>query len=286
LTTNLEINPGNSGGPIFYYGEGSVPYLVGVVSTDINAADIYRNIDWIRQTIAGNDSRIVADTPTAQSDVLALTPRSDSFSALAGNDLVFADDGDDTIAGGPGNDTINGGAGTDTARFSGSRGQYTISQNAQSVTVADRVANRDGTDLLQDVEVGRFSDGGLVFGLNANGAIALRLYQSALGRLPDAAGLIVQANALSTGYSLPQIAAGFVASAEFIGRYGTLDNAGFVGRLYANVLGRSPDSAGLSAWLGFLQAGNTRADALVGFSESAENQQLTLTATLNGLWVV
>ena len=64
----------------------------------------------------------------------------------------------------------------------------------------------------------------------------------------------------------------FMQSSEFISRYGTLTHTGFVTAMYANVLGRAPDQAGLNFWLGQLEGGGqTRAIVLVGFVESPEN---------------
>jgi hypothetical protein len=108
------------------------------------------------------------------------------------------------------------------------------------------------------------------------------LYQGALGRTPDAAGLAYWdglATALppsviaSGAYALSDqssIAAGFTGSPEFTTKYGTLNNTQFVTQLYANVLDRAPDVAGLNFWVGLLNNGNTRAHVLVGFADSAE----------------
>jgi hypothetical protein len=61
-------------------------------------------------------------------------------------------------------------------------------------------------------------------------------------------------------------------SSEFISRYGTLTDSGFVTAMYENVLGRAPDEAGLNFWLGQLEgSGQTSAIVLVGFAESPEN---------------
>jgi len=38
-----------------------------------------------------------------------------------------------------------------------------------------------------------------------------------------------------------------------------------------NVLGRNPDNAGLTNWTNSLNAGNSRASVVIGFSESAEH---------------
>lgn len=102
-----------------------------------------------------------------------------------------------------------------------------------------------------------------------------RLYDTTLGRLPDAAGLAGWTTALNTGATLASVAAGFVASAEFQATYGALSNAAFVSALYGNTLHRAADAAGAAGWTATLNAGTSRAQVVVGFSESAEHQQNT-----------
>ena len=103
-----------------------------------------------------------------------------------------------------------------------------------------------------------------------------RLYDTTLGRLPDAAGLAGWTTALNTGATLAGLAGDFVASAEFQATYGTLGNAAFVNALYGNSLHRAADAAGAAAWTTLLNAGASRAQVVVGFSESAEHQQNTV----------
>lgn len=101
--------------------------------------------------------------------------------------------------------------------------------------------------------------------------LAARLYRSALGRYPDKGGLIYQANAIATSSHLA-VAANFMASPEFQGRYGpSTTNSEFVNLLYANVLGRAPDAAGFTYHVANLDAGQDRAQLLINFSESPEN---------------
>ena len=99
----------------------------------------------------------------------------------------------------------------------------------------------------------------------------IRLYFAALARTPDYNGLQTWSNALRAGvFTLTGAADQFAISAEFISRYGSLDNAGFVQQLYGNVLGRKADAAGLAGWVGLLDRGASRGTVLVGFSESDE----------------
>ena len=61
-------------------------------------------------------------------------------------------------------------------------------------------------------------------------------------------------------------------------RYGALNNAGFVTRVYQNVLGRNPEANGFAYWLAQLNGGMSRGQLMIGFSESVENQNATANA--------
>jgi hypothetical protein len=106
-----------------------------------------------------------------------------------------------------------------------------------------------------------------------------RLYQATLGRDPDAGGLEDWAGRLAGGsFSLADVAAGFVGSREFQNVYGALQDAGFVELLYQNVLGRASDAGGRQGWLDALTGGSSRADVVIGFSESREFANATAEA--------
>ena len=63
-----------------------------------------------------------------------------------------------TLEGTAGNDTLDGGSGTDTARYSGNRADYLITAVGNGYTIADGVADRDGTDSLSGIEKLLFAD--------------------------------------------------------------------------------------------------------------------------------
>jgi hypothetical protein len=65
-----------------------------------------------------------------------------------------------------------------------------------------------------------------------------------------------------------------------------VDDGQFVTLLYANALNRVPDPGGFAAWVGALGSGMGRATALLGFSESPENQMNVLPAVRDGIWFV
>ena len=110
----------------------------------------------------------------------------------------------------------------------------------------------------------------------------IRLYTAYFLRLPDYGGLMYWFNTMypgsGAGSSLAQVSDQFAGSAEFVARYGALSNSGFVALVYQNVLGRTAEPGGFTYWVGQLNAGMTRGQMMIGFSESAENQALTANA--------
>lgn len=130
-----------------------------------------------------------------------------------------------------------------------------------------------------------FSD--MTVSLDQTGAAAqaFRLYQAAFDRVPDSSGLGFHIAMMEgVGLSLTEVAQGFVDSVEFKDRYGALDNAAFLTRLYQNILHRAPDPNGLAYWLGLLDSGAlSRGQVLAGFADSAENVQLVAPAIEHGI---
>ncbi len=121
---------------------------------------------------------------------------------------------------------------------------------------------------------------------NPDAAEVARLYDTVLGRLPDGSGLTNWTNSLETGSSLQSVANGFVGSQEFQSVYGALNNTDFVTLLYHNVLHRAPDTSGLNNWVGMLASGQeTRAQVVVGFSESPEHITNTAAHVDSGIWL-
>ena len=80
-----------------------------------------------------------------------------------------------------------------------------------------------------------------------------------------------------TDANLETISAAFVDSQEFRNTYGSLNNQEFVELVYANVLNRIPDVAGLAHWRNALDNGLGRGALMIAFSESNEYVNLTET---------
>ncbi|MCR9126268.1 MAG: DUF4214 domain-containing protein [Rhodobacteraceae bacterium] len=177
---------------------------------------------------------------TSGDDLMRGTERADTLSGLEGNDTLLGLQADDVLFGGPGHDVIDGAAG------------------------ADRIAGGDGNDHL-------LGDGFKIAFAGDVSAQVFRLYQATLDRAPDAAGHMEWSAQIYRGaLSGSDAAAGFVGSPEFQNVYGALDNAAFVELLYRNVLNRAPDADGLAAWTALLGGGMSRADVVLGFSDSPE----------------
>jgi hypothetical protein len=195
--------------------------------------------------------------------------------------------GNDTFTSTSANDVYDGGAGVDTVVYTGARAQYTVTASSGVLTVADSVAGRNGTDTLSNVEQLKFSDVTLVFDLTSSqDKLVYLLYQAAYARMPDNSGFRYWAGVADANHtSALSLADSFMSAPEFASRYGSAPtNASFVNSLYGNILGRTPDQAGLDYWTGQLNAGLARDQLLVNFANSAENATLTASHTSNGFW--
>jgi hypothetical protein len=146
----------------------------------------------------------------------------------------------------------------------------TVIENAVGGSGNDTIIGNRFSNVLSGSAGSDFLDGGDGALLSANQAKVYRLYQAALDREPELAGLDFHAGKLSSGTSLQTVATGFVNSAEFVGKYGNLSNSQFVTQLYSNVLHRAPDPTGFTHWNTLLNKGANRTSVLTGFSESAE----------------
>lgn len=162
------------------------------------------------------------------------------------------------------------------------RSQYQIASTEAGYVITNIPAdgNSQRFSVLRRVQ---FADISVALDVDHSSQI-YRLYQAAFNRKPDLAGLGHWLNILDGGTSLESIAQSFVGSEEFQKLYGIdPDNTLFLTRLYKNALHREPDAAGLASWVKTMQLGVTRAQVLVGFSESAENKAAVATAVENGI---
>ena len=168
-----------------------------------------------------------------------------------------------------------------TANFEGVYRQYTLATGGASVT-----GGPEGiSDTLANVQRVQFVDGYMAYSPTDTAGEVYRLYEAALGRAPDPEGLAGWANQVDSGVSLQSVANSFVTSTEFQNVYGSLTDTAFVTLLYHNVLHRAPDPGGLNGWLGALSQGVSRAQVLLGFSQSQEDINDLSPPVQQGLWV-
>ncbi|WP_396189470.1 DUF4214 domain-containing protein [Flavobacterium sp.] len=216
---------------------------------------------------------------------------SDKVQSLAGND-TFIGYGSSQFY-----DQFYGGEGIDTAVYQGSLSEYRINatsfadRRTEGLMVAgfevwDNTRQRDGTDLLHEVERLQFTDLNLALD-TAKGEVAgsaYRLYKAAFDRTPDAEGLGFWIASLDSGIGLNTVAQGFINSAEFKAMYGAnATDEHFVSLLYKHVLHRVPEGEGYQFWVDGLEGGASRAQVLKDFSESTENINQTAGLIANGI---
>jgi len=102
------------------------------------------------------------------------------------------------------------------------------------------------------------------------------LYQSLLGRAPDAAGLQYFQNQLQSGKSVQDITNAIKASPEYTQRNPTATATQTndpISNLYQQVLGRAPDAAGLAYWNQQLKSGKSIQDIQAAMQQTPEYQQ-------------
>lgn len=228
---------------------------------------------------------------TAYADTIYGGLSAGTLEGNAGNDIIFGSDSNDVIMGGDGNDflkgekgndLLSGGNGVDFAIYSGRLSGYTIkSTGSNAYTVS---SNLYGTDSIGSVERLIFDDKSVAIDISGTAGQAYRIYQAAFDRTPDSAGLGYWIAQMDNGISLESVSAGFISSNEFKSIYGASPTAyQFITKLYNNVLHRAPEQSGYDWWVNTVSTGAMSwSQALVGFSESQENQLQVIGKISNG----
>ncbi|AXA91087.1 DUF4214 domain-containing protein [Massilia sp. YMA4] len=151
--------------------------------------------------------------------------------------------------------------------------------------LADFTFEREGSELLASGALGNYlfsgaervmfthSEDVLRVSQLGTGAQLERLYRAAFDRAPDSDGLAYWKAQHKNGMEMHDIATRFLLSPEFASRYGAgVSDQAFVNSLYQNVLHRDGDAGGIAFHVANLQHGMARADVLLAFSNSPENQ--------------
>jgi hypothetical protein len=218
---------------------------------------------------------------SAFGDVITGNGSANRIDGRGGNDRLEGAGGDDVLRGGGGDDTIAGGEGSDRADYAGAFRRHDVSRDGAS---AATVTGPEGIDSVTSIEKLGFVDGTLTFDSRDHLAAAYRLYFAALDRAPDTLGLNFHSAQLDAGASLSDVAAAILSSPEFDAIAPTQHDAQFVALLYRNALDRPATPDEIAFHVGRLQSGLTRADVVVGFSESAEHVAKHIDAVNAGLW--
>lgn len=175
---------------------------------------------------------------------------------------------------------LDGGAGFDTAVYSGARASFTVAQDGSGFSVTDAWGDHA---TLHNIERVQFGDGMVALDVDGSAGQAYRLYQAAFDRTPDKAGLGYWIAMIDHGQTLQDVARDFAASPEFTSLVGAnVSDDQFVQALYQNVLHRPAEGAGQDFWVSSLQT-VSRADVLIAFSESPENQAQVVGTIQNGI---
>jgi hypothetical protein len=238
--------------------------------------------------VNSNDAAGLAHYLLPGGDTYIGSNATDVLVGLGGNDYLGGQNGNETFVPSAGRNNISGGSGADTVVFKGPSSGYSIVDNGNGqITVTDSDTARNGTNNIENVQLFQFTDNTLFDLTPAEAQIAL-LYQGTLGRTPDGPGLVGWEKAFAAEpisdrsadaftslagtpvNGLPDLIYGFTQSTEFQRKYFALTDAQFVTQLYANVLDRQPDQAGLNAWINALAQGHTRDWVVVGIVESPE----------------
>ncbi len=186
--------------------------------------------------------------------------------------------GADQVTMNAGSNAFDGGAGLDVAVYGGSRDAYTIKKETWGYSVTAPNGEVDG---LFNVERIKFDNGWKA--IDDTSAQIFRLYAAVLDRPAEEVGLGYWNWRMDGGTSLQQVAAEFMKQTEFYTLYGeNPTDERFIEALYLNVLGRQPDVGGQLYWSQVIGQ-NGRAQTLIDFAESPENQALVIETVGKGL---
>lgn len=170
---------------------------------------------------------------------------------------------DDILTASLGFNVIDGLDGTDTVLFEGEQSQYTLVLGSDQVSLSDHQADGHGPIFLNSIELIEFGtetpgfDDQIVLEnfkshTDLDGETLediIGLYIAYFNRAPDAIGLNFWGTAFANGTSLADIAAHFANQDETRATYtDSSNNEDFATSVYFNVLGRTPDQAGLDFW--------------------------------------
>jgi hypothetical protein len=224
---------------------------------------------------------------SAADEIIAGTNAHDVIDTVGGSDAVVTKAGNDVVTIHAQGIEANLGTGFDRVIVDYARDQIAFIESDDTGTFF-MPQNGDDDDVSVFFGVERFDFGNetLAMDIEGNAGQAYRLYQAAYDRTPDRGGVSFWTGVLDDGNSLQFVADHFVTADEFIERYGAdTSNVEYVDLLYNNVLDRVPDQEGYDFWVERMEEGLSRADMLIEFSESDENQDKVFGEVNQGIWL-
>lgn len=144
------IRSGGANG-IFIKGGSGDSTLIGGGGNDVLVGGSGQN------TIIGGSGKSVIYAGTSGDTIYASEGGSIIY-AGGGDDRIFGGYGDDVIEVGHGNATIDGDGGINLVTLHGNHGEYNILRTSNGYQVSDKVAGRDGTVTLKNIQKLNFSD--------------------------------------------------------------------------------------------------------------------------------
>jgi V8-like Glu-specific endopeptidase len=287
----LAVSAGASGGPVWYL-NGTTPDVIGVVSTTGHAAPMSTtNYQTIENWIAA-DSSLWLTQPAPTAAVTSFVSQQNTVRQAQGfhTDLdvagIASQTGTNSVIGW---ESANLHTGNNVVVLGGPHSEYAVQVDATGQLVVLDVStgqSTSGESIVVDNATYVVFDGGatnasgalqavmvIAGGTNGQDAELARLYQASFGRIPDLPGLDYWKGELDSGaLTMAQIAQQFAGSSEFAALYGAnATNTQYVDALYLNVLGRAPDSGGLTYWVDALNGNvQSRSAMLISFASSQE----------------
>lgn len=159
---NVEVVYGGYGDDIFVGGGADNYFIEGAAGNDLiiggTADDVLSGQDG-DDVVFGRDGDDLIRGGRGV-DQLVGGAGGDVIDGGLGDDIINGDDGNDVFIASGGSDTIDGGNGTDLIQLSGVLSEYSFERLADgSYRITDRVADRDGTELVKNIERFSFRNG-------------------------------------------------------------------------------------------------------------------------------
>ncbi|MDF3836227.1 calcium-binding protein [Cupriavidus basilensis] len=199
------------------------------------------------------------------------------------NDVLKGGAENNIFDGNGGNDTIDGGDGYDRVTYAGFHKNFQIRWDARLGEYS--VQGAKGRDTLVNIEEIKFLDGRLHMDVNGHAALAYRMYEVALGRVPDPGGLAWAVANLEGGMTPVAWANSVANSGEFMAKYGSLDNQALIEALFRNVLRRPGSNGEILDRMAGMYKGMSKGELLLWFANHDELKGMTRDVVQQGLWI-